>query len=81
MRVLILHRVGGMVRGVHLSEFLPGLFYDVDEAVSSHLIAVRAAVEVPTAVVPPYSDAPCSEPTTSKVRDRRRVPRAGSPRG
>jgi hypothetical protein len=56
VRVLILHRVDGMMRGVPLSEFLPGLFYDVDDDVSSYLISVRAAVEVPTAVVPANND-------------------------
>jgi hypothetical protein len=49
VRVLILRRTGGVIHGVPLSQFLPGLFYTVDEAVASHLISAGAAVKVPAA--------------------------------
>jgi hypothetical protein len=49
VRVLILRRTGGVIRGVPLSQFLPGLFYTVDDAVASHLISAGAAVKVPAA--------------------------------
>jgi hypothetical protein len=46
VRIRILQASEGVIRGISLGHFLPGLTYDVEESIGAHLIASGAAVQV-----------------------------------
>jgi hypothetical protein len=46
MRVRIIQRPAGIIEGVSLSAFIPGLRYDVSHSLGHYLVAQRLAEEL-----------------------------------
>lgn len=49
VRIRIRRLTGGVIDGVRMSQLLPGFTYEIRESVAAHLIAIGAAIEVPSA--------------------------------
>jgi hypothetical protein len=65
VRIRIRRLTGGVIDGVRMSQLLPGFIYEIDESVAAHLIAIGAAVEVPSAT--PDAIIPLDEDDTPSV--------------
>ena len=60
MRVRLAKPLFGVSRGIRLSQFLPGVIYDLDPKIAEHLVMMGAefvAGVAPAVVIPPSDDA------------------------
>jgi hypothetical protein len=82
MRVRILQRPSGVLEGVTLSAFIPGVSYDVDPLLGSHLVSTRCAEELPgtepVVILPMDTPKNLYSPFQGGVRVERDTPPASS---